>query len=289
MSGGAMAYDFEVGGLYYNIANKTNFYASVTNGSYSGNIIIPNSVINPNDGKAYAVTRIEDSAFKNCKELTSVSIGNNVTSIGYDAFAGCTALTEIVIPDNVTTLGSGGMLCCIFRGCSNLEKATIGSGAKSIGYQMFSNCPKLKYVTLKEGLENIDYQCFSGCNSLEDITIPSTMVSIGDQAFSGVKELKTITVKSIIPPSANTNVFTNQVYNEATLIVYESAIDDYKAHPTWQKFFHIVPTEISNIIVCPNNEITEVFMLDGQSIDSPQKGINVVRMKNGKTKKIIVR
>ena len=34
-------------------------------------------------------------AFYNCTGLTSVTIGNGVTSIGYEAFRGCTGLTSI--------------------------------------------------------------------------------------------------------------------------------------------------------------------------------------------------
>ena len=35
------------------------------------------------------VTSIEDYAFRDCTEITSVTIGDGVTSIGYGAFSGC--------------------------------------------------------------------------------------------------------------------------------------------------------------------------------------------------------
>lgn len=38
---------------------------------------------------------IEQSAFKGCTGLTSITIGKNVTSIGNYAFRGCTGLTRI--------------------------------------------------------------------------------------------------------------------------------------------------------------------------------------------------
>ncbi len=42
-----------------------------------------------------------------CSGLTSVTIPNSVTSIGYSAFAGCSGLTSVEIPDDVTCIGSG--------------------------------------------------------------------------------------------------------------------------------------------------------------------------------------
>ena len=52
-----------------------------------------------------SVTEIGDSAFFNCKNLTSVTIGNSVTSIGDQAFYGCSSLTSATIPAGVTSIG----------------------------------------------------------------------------------------------------------------------------------------------------------------------------------------
>ena len=52
--------------------------------------------------------------------LVSVTIGNNVTSIGSSAFYGCSSLMEITIPANVTSIGRSA-----FRSCSNLTSVTF--------------------------------------------------------------------------------------------------------------------------------------------------------------------
>ncbi|MCQ2508466.1 MAG: CotH kinase family protein [Dorea sp.] len=49
------------------------------------------------NGKKYKVTKIKDSAFKNCKSLTSVSIGKYVEIINGSAFLNCKKLTKITI------------------------------------------------------------------------------------------------------------------------------------------------------------------------------------------------
>ncbi|MBR6688176.1 MAG: leucine-rich repeat domain-containing protein, partial [Clostridia bacterium] len=52
-----------------------------------------------------------------CDSLTSVIIGDSVTSIGDGAFWNCYSLTSIVISDSVTSIGEKA-----FYGCSGLNK-----------------------------------------------------------------------------------------------------------------------------------------------------------------------
>ena len=40
-----------------------------------------------------------------CTGLTTVTIGDSVTSIGDNAFDGCTGLTDVTIPNSVTSAG----------------------------------------------------------------------------------------------------------------------------------------------------------------------------------------
>ena len=78
------AYDFQVDGIYYSKSTSGGVY--VTSGPYTGDVIIPSSV--RYEGKAYSVEWIIDNAFSNCSGLTSISIPNSVTYIGYSAFSG---------------------------------------------------------------------------------------------------------------------------------------------------------------------------------------------------------
>ncbi|MBQ1964451.1 MAG: leucine-rich repeat domain-containing protein, partial [Tidjanibacter sp.] len=51
-------------------------------------------------------------AFEDCSALTSVTIGNGVTSIGNSAFSGCSSLTSITIPDSVNEIGEEAFYNC---------------------------------------------------------------------------------------------------------------------------------------------------------------------------------
>ncbi len=112
------AYDFKVDGIYYNestieIGAVEVTYDQFSGGSYSGNVVIPDTVIM--NGDAFPVTAIGDNAFYNCPDLTSVTLPEGLLIIKMYAFDSCTGLTEITIPSTVTVLEE-----CPFIGCPNI-------------------------------------------------------------------------------------------------------------------------------------------------------------------------
>ena len=79
-STGINAYDFEAGGLYYNITDEKHVELTYNNekhdagvGSYSGTVEIPEFVTNGNDGKEYLVIGIGNEAFRFSNDLESIS------------------------------------------------------------------------------------------------------------------------------------------------------------------------------------------------------------------------
>lgn len=97
----AMAYDFEVEGIYYNVVSAEEKTCAVTfktstGGDYSGDVVIPATAVY--NEEEYTVTGILQKAFMKCSGLTSVEISETVNSVGTSAFQGCIALTEIVYP-----------------------------------------------------------------------------------------------------------------------------------------------------------------------------------------------
>ena len=63
-----------------------------------------------------SVTKIDKSAFKNCKSLKKVILSKNLEEIGDEAFMGCSALKELSIPDSVKVLGKQ-----VFDKCPSLK------------------------------------------------------------------------------------------------------------------------------------------------------------------------
>lgn len=108
----AMAYDLEADGIYYNYNDDGNTvevtFPPEHDYDYAGAVTIPDAVTY--GGTVYPVTRIGNSAFAACRDMTSVSIPSSVTSMGCSVFMGCTGLTNIVIPNTISTISDGAFL-----------------------------------------------------------------------------------------------------------------------------------------------------------------------------------
>ena len=127
-----LAYDCKVAGIYYNL-NPTDKTASVTgndNNSYSGDVVIPENIAY--DGTTYSVTSIGYYAFSDCSGLTSVTFNaEKCTYMGsdsYPVFNNCINLTTLNIGNKVTTIPN-----YAFYDCTGLHSLTIGTGVLSIG------------------------------------------------------------------------------------------------------------------------------------------------------------
>lgn len=128
---------------------------------------------------------IGDSAFSNCTNLTTVELGDGVTSIGTSAFIRCTQLPSITIGSGVTSIGKNA-----FNGCAALTEAVIQSGA--IGESAFNGCISLTNVTLGNGVTSIGRNAFLKCKALTSMNIGSSVTTIAQYAFSNCTALKEV-------------------------------------------------------------------------------------------------
>ena len=162
----ANAYDFEVGGIYYNIISATDLTAEVTHGDnkYTGDVIIPSTV--NYKSRDLAVIAIGDSAFSGCTELNSITIPNNVKSIEGFAFEDCSSLISVTIPDSVTSINKS-----TFEDCSSLTSITIPNGVITIGQEVFSGCISLTNITIPNSVTSIEKGAFDNCTSLKELRI----------------------------------------------------------------------------------------------------------------------
>ena len=114
-----------------------------------------------------------------CSKIRSVTIQQNVTSIGKRAFDGCSALTTLSLGEKIKTIGN-----YAFENCTSLTGVTIPQSVTSIGLIAFGGCCKLTTLSLGENVETIGGGAFFRCSSLSNITIPKK-VKVIESGYSG--------------------------------------------------------------------------------------------------------
>lgn len=305
---------------FYNVNPFNNANHLFLNGEEIKELVIPQSVTNIGHGAfrgltglisvtiPNSVTNIGSNAFYGCTGLTSAVIGNSVTSIGSLAFMGCNGLTSVTIPNSVTTIGYAA-----FQDCRSLTSAIIGNSVTTIEEHAFYNCDALTNVTIPNSVTiignsafygcigltsaiignsvtNIGSRAFYGCRGLTSITIPNSVMTIGNGAFSGW-DLPVVISKIDYPFTIGAMTFSDDTFFNATLYVPFGTINIYKRIDGWKKFVCIQEGEPSGISNVETERAKEKrrYTLNGRAVKGSHKGINIIQMNNGTTKKVVVK
>ena len=182
--------------------------------------------------------------------------------IGAYAFYGCSSLTSLTLPSNVTKIGESA-----FEGCSGLTSLTLPSSVTSIGSS-----------------------AFHGCSGLTSLTLPSSVTSIGSSAFYGCSGLTSIYVSWESPLSIDAYTFKDANTEKCILYVPKGTYDDYWLS-NWGIFANIVEYDATGIDhITTSGEAKEIsrYAADGQRLEVPAKGLNIVKYSDGSVKKVVV-
>lgn len=172
----ASAHDFVVDGIYYNAGTTTAWvtFSGANSGTvddeYSGIVTIPETVTY--NGSTYNVTDIEVEAFKDCDNVTEITIPKSISKIGYNAFSGCS---------NLNTVNFNATNC-----------HTMGYEYGSTFYPVFWNCPNLTTLNIGDNVTRIPNCAFYGCSGIKEVTIPEAVTEIGFYSFANCSDLYTV-------------------------------------------------------------------------------------------------
>ncbi len=143
----------------------------IPTGAFSGTSI--SEFVFPSQGNI----SVGDFAFA-ATQLTSLSIPDNVVSIGQAAYASCSALKSVVLNPE-TVLDS-----YVFSNCANLQSADLNFST-TIAASQFANCSSLATLENAELVTSIGDYAFMGCTSLTAYSFNDNIKTIGEGAFLG--------------------------------------------------------------------------------------------------------
>ena len=248
--------------------NISGLYNLMGLGSKNKKLYINNelatSIILPNGVKA-----IPSYAFYGCTGLTSITIPDSVTSIGYEAFyntawynnqpdglvyAGKVAYKyKGTMPSNTSIVlkeGTLGITNSAFRNCTGLTSITIPDSVTSIGNYAFYGCNGLTSIIIPDSVTIIGDSAFEGCTWLTSITIPDSVTSIGNDAFQGCSWLT-----SVIIGNSVTNIGYDAFYDcsRLTSITFNGTIAQWNAISKGTDWKKRVP---ATQVVCTDGKVS---------------------------------
>lgn len=165
-----------------------------------------------------SVSEIGQMAFRDCYNLSSVTIGCGLSSVPTAAFYQCFNLEYVYIPGNVKTIEMAAFACCPKISTIIMEEGVEEIGASAFttlsdayitdkGYnyalktldipdsvisimdKAFYGCVALEELSLGNGITNINPETFYDCNSLRGLSWGNNVQYIDDRAFANCRSL----------------------------------------------------------------------------------------------------
>ena len=245
------------------------------------------------------VTSIGNYAFHGCL-ITSVELSNNLTYIGKWAFTSCPYLLSVTIPESVRCIDQ-----IAFYWCDRLTKVIINSNEvvarENEQFYTLRSCfgPQVKEFVFGEDVRKIAWIACSESEKLTTVTISSNLTCVEDSAFHKCTSIADVYCYAEQVPETSKDVFVDSNYKSATLHVPANAVEAYKSAEQWKDFGSIValsvddprptPTAISAMDYAPKTANKAIYDLQGHQLAQPKKGLNIIKMSDGTTKKVVVK
>ena len=157
---------------------------------------------------------------------------------------------------------------------------------------MYLNDELIQNLIIPDGVTRIDYYAFYNCTCLTSVIIPNSVTSIGVWAFSGCSSLTSVTNLSTTPQEINVETFS--VYG--TLHVLPGCKSAYQAAKYWKEFTifedAVAPDGVEETPCQKENgdiHVVEILDINGNRLPAQRPGINILRMSDGNTRKVVAK
>ncbi|MCF0189114.1 MAG: leucine-rich repeat domain-containing protein [Bacteroidaceae bacterium] len=236
LSTSAKAYDFELDGIYYNILSLEEKMVQVTVGEkpYAGDIHIPSSI--KFVGRKFLVTEVEDGAFCDLDELTSIELPSSIRRVSVFCH-NCPKLTNVTFNDGIETLTTS------FYYCPSLRTISLPESLKGDLYNDFHFCHALQSIEIPRNIRSIT-NSFRECTGMTSVIVP-TLVATINNSFRGCVNIHSIIPLSPIPVKVDSDSelgitsFDGNLKASCTLYVPLDGLLSYKKDIFWGGFAKI--------------------------------------------------
>ena len=133
------------------------------------------------------VASLNEAAFQSCNTLPAIALPAAINAIPGNCFNGCKALASVTMGNDVTTIGNNAFYN------TALTSIALPTALRSIASQAFMNSKLAGTLALPEGLTTIGEQAFAN-TKLQGVNIPSTVTGISNAAFAPIANLAAISL-----------------------------------------------------------------------------------------------
>ena len=195
------------------------------------------------------ILTVGESAFENCKKITSITVPGWVTLIEKNAFKSCTGVTAIVFEgeanDLALTIGEGAFYGCKASTTEAISEITLPANLKSLGKNAFGNISTLTKVVVNS-IGEVDF--VSGAFA----TITSSATSVGTTYVTVVELSKDVYIADIggvfgIKLASVVIAEGNPYYTAIDDIVYDVEITRIIFYPSAKQGAYTTPETVTTI------------------------------------------
>ena len=279
----------------------------VTDG-FTGQVSIPSTVTK--DGTSFDVTRIGDSAFSKCENLTSVTIPESISFIGESAFSGC-MLENIFVKNTATHLNERSFSPASYnhtmlyipkdswsyavyhgdfwRFINIRETVTSSVDLSSKQAYTLMRANTFNYIVydavndttaIRDTYYQVDENSENNCWQIIEEDGKNYLYNIGAKKFAqlnadGLLKLTSAPVAITIENGKNGIALGDDNQNQWIFVLNDKiSVAD----------INLGIESVTNGSSCA---IDQYYTINGVKNKNPRTGLNIVRTKNGKTRKVI--